>query len=289
MNGPFDAEFFRRVEKLQLVFRKKLAGLREGEIPSGKRGGAVEFADRRTYSPGDEFRHVDWTAYLRTERLFVKEFTKEEAFAAVVLMDCSASMTEKKLFQAKRIAGALAYLALGAGHRVSVECFADVPLWHRAKTIAEAPALLKSLEREQARGQTCLDKAVSAAFEELRLPGLAAVVSDLLWEGRGNVIGTLRAAGQRGHDVVVIHVLSRAERSPEVAGQLRLRDLETGEKRPVVLDDVSRRTYLVRIGEFIEGWRRAVEGTGGRYYLVEAEEPFERVVAAYLRDGGLLR
>ena len=88
----FDAEFMRKLERLSLISRKLKAGVMKGERRSTKRGQSVEFADYRNYTPGDDLRRLDWNAYARMERLFIKLFQEEEDITVHLLLDASKSM-----------------------------------------------------------------------------------------------------------------------------------------------------------------------------------------------------
>src|SRR6476619_6339088 len=88
----FDADFMRKLERLSLVSRKLKSGRLKGERRSPKRGQSVEFADYRTYTHGDDLRRVDWNAYARMERLFIKLFQEEEDLTVHLLLDASKSM-----------------------------------------------------------------------------------------------------------------------------------------------------------------------------------------------------
>src|SRR6478736_575012 len=88
----FDAEFMRKLERLSLISRKIKQGRLKGERRSPKRGQSVEFADYRNYTPGDDLRRLDWNAYARMERLFVKLYQEEEDLTVHILLDASRSM-----------------------------------------------------------------------------------------------------------------------------------------------------------------------------------------------------
>src|SRR5687768_16190747 len=88
----FDAEFMRKLERLSLISRKLKAGRLKGERRSIKRGQSVEFADYRNYTPGDDLRRLDWNAYARMERLFIKLYQEEEDLTVHILIDASKSM-----------------------------------------------------------------------------------------------------------------------------------------------------------------------------------------------------
>src|SRR5688572_20765015 len=124
----FDEAFLRRLEQLELASRRMTAGRMKGERRSTRRGQSVEFADYRTYASGDDLRQVDWNAYARLERLFLKLFVEEEDVTVHVLVDASRSMDygePNKLDAARRAAAALAYLGLASMDRVSVAFLGD--------------------------------------------------------------------------------------------------------------------------------------------------------------------
>lgn len=284
--SPFDEDFFSRLENLQILFRKRLEGMREGDVPTGKIGGAVEFADRRTYSSSDRLRDVDWKVYLRTERLFVKQYTRQEAFAVAVLLDTSASMMGDKLLQAKRIAGALSCLSLAGYHSVSVGAFNEEVAWFEAKSLEERGDVLEFIAGRRPAGRTMLGSAVMRTLERIRVRSLILIVSDFLTEEKP--ARWVRLCGERGYDVVFLQVLSAEERNPSLRGELLLRDVETGETCSVVLDEEVKGSYLRALGNFLRSCEDAVRRAGGRYYLVSADEPFDRVVKRYLMEGGLI-
>src|SRR6478609_5830803 len=156
----FDAEFMRKLERLSLISRKLKAGVMKGERRSTKRGQSVEFADYRNYTPGDDLRRLDWNAYARMERLFIKLFQEEEDITVHVLLDASKSMDwgdpasitvsapvasvsegapavggviaqagagrdQNKLVYARRTAAALGYVALANLDRLNVTAFSS--------------------------------------------------------------------------------------------------------------------------------------------------------------------
>src|SRR5437764_7658982 len=156
----FDAAFMRKLERLSLISRKLKAGRLKGERRSPKRGQSVEFADYRNYAHGDDLRRVDWNAYARMERLFIKLYQEEEDLTVHLLLDASKSMDwgdpatitisapvapvdeeskavggviapvgvgrdQNKLIYAKRTAAALGYVALANLDRLSVTAFSS--------------------------------------------------------------------------------------------------------------------------------------------------------------------
>ncbi|GAB4539304.1 MAG: DUF58 domain-containing protein [Anaerolineae bacterium] len=119
----FDEAFLQKLERLAILSRRAMAGQLQGERRSPRRGQSVEFADFRPYAPGDDFRRIDWNAYARLERFFIKLFVEEEDLTVHLLVDASRSMNwgqPDKLWYAVRAAGALGYVALTGLDRVTV-------------------------------------------------------------------------------------------------------------------------------------------------------------------------
>jgi uncharacterized protein (DUF58 family) len=119
----FEEAFLRKLERLALLSRRAAAGQLQGERRSARRGQSVEFADYRPYVLGDDFRRIDWNAYARLERFFIKLFVEERELTLHLLVDNSLSMDwgePNKLAYAVRAAGALGYIALLGLDRVSL-------------------------------------------------------------------------------------------------------------------------------------------------------------------------
>src|SRR5579864_2541829 len=120
----------RRLEALALQVRRAVTGQMGGERPSVRRGQSVEFADSRSYTPGDDYRLIDWNAYARLDRFMLRLFVAEEELPLSLFVDLSGSMDwgrPNKALTAKRLAGAIAYVALAALDRVNLSVFSAGP------------------------------------------------------------------------------------------------------------------------------------------------------------------
>ncbi len=288
----FDGDFLRRLDLLQLVFRRTIVGRRAGDRPGHQRGGRAEFADHRKYAPGDEPRYLDWNVFARTGRLFVKEFTKEEAVLVCVLVDASASMAfgdPPKLDHACRLAAAFAYLALASRNEALLGAFAggEVRWSPRLSGKPDVGALAAFLDPLSAGGRTDVFAALRAFRERVGERALLLLISDLLDEGRPQ--RGLRLLGARRFDLAVLHVLSPQELHPPAVGPARLTDCETGEGESLEVDDAVLRLYAGRRNAFCEGWRAFCERHDARYVQTSSAEPFEECVLGTLRRGGLVR
>ena len=289
--GPLlDPVLMRKLERLALLSRKAFAGRVKGQRRSPKRGSSIEFADYRDYAPGDDYRRIDWNAFARLDRLFVKLFAEEEDLCAHILLDGSRSMgfgTPTKLRYGRMAAAALAYMALFHFDRVGVGVFGAglgaymPPVRGRAR----CTEVLAWLESAQSDGGTGIAKSLREYAARLSTPGVALVISDLLardWQDG------LRALVSRRCEVSVLHVLAPSEVNPALQGDLKLVDAETGEVMEVTISALILRRYRKEVERF----RHEVASFCGRYgisYLpVTTAQPFEDLVLNYLRRSGLV-
>jgi uncharacterized protein (DUF58 family) len=303
----FDEPFLRKLERLAILSRQPVAGQLQGERRSPKRGQSVEFADFRPYAPGDDFRRIDWNAYARLERFFLKLFIEEEDLTVHILVDASRSMDwgqPNKLQYALRTAGALGYIALAGLDRVTVTALATegargqengrpaywVP--HRGKQ--HAFALFQFLSGLQAEGAVDLQAALTR-YAQAHQAGPLILISDLLDSTpQPSDLPTFQPSGlnalaARGFEVSVLHLLAPDEVNPELAGDLKLRDVETGAEVEITADYDLLSRYRDGLAAWREELRRFCGARGMHYVPIETSLPFEELLFAVLRSKAVLK
>jgi len=228
------------ISNLTVHARRIIEGLRAGGHVSTRAGASVEFDRYRGYQPGDDLRHLDWRVFARSERLVIKRARLETTLDVLLLVDVSGSMSfgsggswGSKFELATAIAGALAWLSVESGDRVSAcRCAGvdtDICLPRAGGAgLAQVMELLKSPATSGTR--LTFDEVSRVVVAVTQRPGLVILLSDLLDppESFQKGIGQLRHAG---HDVLVIQVLDRAERLFDVPDEVRLEDLEGASNR----------------------------------------------------------
>jgi len=282
----FTPEFLAQLERLTLASRRVFRGRVKGERKSPRRGHSVEFCDYRAYGVGDDLRYVDWNAYARLDRLHVKLFVDEEDLCLHLLVDASASMDfghPTKLDYAVRLAAALGFVGLVGLERVGVGMLRERATegWPPARGRNQFPVLLDFLTGVKPAGATRLNEALASYAMRARESGLAVIISDLL-DPAGYEAG-LRALMERRFDIHLIHLLDPEEMAPELGGDFRLTDAETGEVRELSVDREALRDYRERLHSFLEraeGFCRAQE-IG--YHRVITDTPVEEFVLAQLK------
>lgn len=285
----FEDDFLKKLEYLNVVSRKSFAGQNRADRLARKRGRGLEFADHRQYSAGDDFRHIDWKAYKRLNRLLLRLFDEEQDLPIYLFIDSSLSMREPAKFdQARRIAAALCYIGLAHLDRVTILPFGgglgDETVPGRGK--GRIFKVFELLERMEASGATDLRECFKEFASRTRQQGLAVVISDFL-DPHGFENG-LKILASMGQDVFAVHVASQTDRDPGALGEARFVDSETGEVRDVEVTPVLAQAYA-------EAWAahaQEVESFCGRYNLgyirADAETPFDEIILKTFRKGRFL-
>jgi len=282
----FDEAFLRQLERLLLLMRSPVRGGLKGGRRSVKRGQSVEFADYRDYTMGDDLRQLDWNVYARLEKLFVKLFVEEEDVTITVLLDGSASMASglpNKLQFAKRAAAALGYIGLASEDRVAVSALSGRIARRRAAMRGSGRVfrLLADLSAiEPAEGPTDLVAAVRHAAAQLHGRGVVVLVSDLLDPAADKVIRELAATGS---ELVILHVLSPDELDPQLEGDLRLVDVETGDRIDVTVDLATVDAYKDRLATWKAGFADLAAKRRASYVDLSSDTNLADLMFAELR------
>jgi uncharacterized protein (DUF58 family) len=228
-----------RVGNLELVARSVVDGVINGLHRSPFFGASVDFAEHRGYVPGDDIRRVDWKVYARTDRYFVKEFEADSNANFSVLLDISRSMAFgspiTKLDYAKTLAACLTYLVHKQRDRVGLVTFDDDIVDHVPASAKHLDVSLHALDRAQATKPGKLGPPLKKRAEHFGRRGMIVVISDLYDEPDAifDALGPIRF---RGNDVMLFHVLDKAEIDFEFKEPASFEDLESGDQIPLVPD-----------------------------------------------------
>jgi uncharacterized protein (DUF58 family) len=273
-----DERVLARLRRLSLLSgRARTEGL-AGEHRSRRRGASPEFADFKRYSQGDDFRRIDWNTYARLDGLFVRLSEVTTELSVHILIDSSASMDWRsdetrltKFTAARRLAGALAYIALWGFDRVAIVPFAETagkgfgPVQGRAQVV---PAV-RYLERLRPLGGTALAPVIAAYARARTRPGLLLLISDLLSGEPEELQTALHDLRARGWQTAVLHIVDDAEIAPEVVSawlragdaaavslSIELVDRESGGTLRLAPDD----DVVERYAAAVTDWLAALEG-----------------------------
>lgn len=286
MSLRFDNQFLKKLEYLHVVSKRAFAGHNRADRLTPTRGRGIEFADHRPYAAGDDYRHIDWKAYKRLNRLLLRLFDEERDLPIYLLLDVSRSMAEPAKFDmARRLAAALCYIGLVHLDKLTILPFAEsLGREHPAgRGKARIFRVFEQLERLEPNGRTSLRDSIREFASRPRQTGLVVVVSDFL-DPDGAEAG-LKMLRTLGHDAFAVHVTSARDRDAGALGEVRVVDAETGELRDI---DVTPRLALAYTHAW-EAHAEALQHFCGRYDIgyvrADAERPFEEIVLKAFRQG----
>jgi uncharacterized protein (DUF58 family) len=278
---------FRRLEGLRLQARKTFSGRIRGERLTRKKGISTEFADYREYAEGDDLRHLDWNVLARLDTPVMRTYQDEEDLAVHVLLDASPSMTfgePSKLEVAQRLAAALTYVTLTGGDAVVPRILGRREPPHRLlRGRVGFPVFARWAKAPMEGSPEPLARSLRGFAGTAVRTGVALIVSDGL---DPDFPAALRAVAAKGHEILLLLVLSDIELDPDLEGDLRLVDAEGGNPVELTANGAALREYRRRLDEHLGAIGSAVQRYGGRHALVRTSDPFEGVVDRVLRRGG---
>ncbi len=287
-----DPKFMSRLDSLDILSRKILQGKLQGERRSKRRGQSVEFADHRPYVAGDDLRFVDWNIYGRLDQLFLKLYLEEQDLTVHILADVSASMSmgepSKERF-IKKLAAALGYVSLVNNNRVTISLFAD-GLRAQLANMQGRNYLHNMADLLLTAGCDGLSSFESACRQVVagRIgTGVMIVLSDFLFK-EGYDAGLRRLIGRR-YDLYVIQVLGTQELEPDLAGDLKLIDIEDTDAAEVTISAALSKYYKKNLAAYCNELKDFCRRRGAVYALANAADSVESLVLNYLRRIRLLR
>lgn len=282
-----DQRVLERLSTLQLHARLPMIGSVSGKHRSPIRGSSLEFAEYRKYVPGDDPRRLDWRAYARNDRYYIKEFEADTNLRMCLVVDTSGSMNfayngTSKLDYARRIAGTLAYIAAQQGDAVGLYCAGtgfhkEIPPKRSATHLS---AVLDELGEMEASGETGLANVLHETAERVSQRALIIVLSDLFIEPE--IVRTcLEHLRFRKHDVAVFHLLEQRELALEFDRPMRFVDMEGGE--PILADPtVIGVQYQRALETYLESMNTVIQETEVDYHRICIDENYDDVLARFL-------
>jgi uncharacterized protein (DUF58 family) len=282
-----DAQVLSRLAAVPLFARRPMQGTVSGRHPSPHRGSSVEFAEYRKYVAGDDLRRLDWRAYGRSDRFYVKEFEADTNLRCCFVLDTSGSMDfgssgTSKIDYARRIAGTLGYLAVQQGDAVGLSCVAGGVV--RSLPPKRNPAHLMTfcdvLEQIKPHGETQLVSVLHELAETIRQRALVVIISDMFVEPE-LLRGCIQHLRFRKHDVAIFHLLDPLELGFDFRRPMRFLDMEGGPSVFAEPNEIADR-YLRALQLYLEALRQIVLESAIDYHRVRIDQDYEQVLMRFL-------
>lgn len=290
----FDPQILARINGLLLRARLVVDGLLLGIHKSRAKGFSSDFEEYREYSPGDDVRHLDWKAYGKFDRYFIKEFRRTTNLKAQILLDVSRSMDYAsdgvtKFDYGCLLAASLAYMMIKQQDAVGLFTFNEkvmTALPARARQ-GHLSALVEALEGSRPQGRSAAGPVLQQLAAGLAGRGLVVLISDLL-DDPEEVLKGIKHLRYRGSDVIVFHLLDKDELDFPFSDVTRFEDLEEDLK---LLTDprAIRKTYLKAVSSLIDTYRDGCSINSVDYVLLNTSTPLDKALVSYLswRDKGI--
>ena len=285
--------FLHKLDRTTIVATQLYPGSRMGIRRSRSKGAGMEFADHKPYSPGDDFRTVDWNVYARTDHLYLKTFETEENLYVYVLLDISDSMGFgtglTKLEWGKRLAAALGYVTLVQQDNLAIHSINDglresISTGEQRLKPSDVLGFCAGLEPG---GKTDFVHCLQAFSIHTGHRGMVFLISDFLSDR--DFDQGIRYLAYNGFGVLAFHLVDPWEEDPTLAGEVDLEDSETSELLPLTV----RRNTLTQVKDCFEAHCQKVYRTFGtyaaRYFRIRTDRSIERFVLEDLRHEGVIR
>jgi len=282
-----DPQVLARLSAVPLVARRPMVGSVSGRHASPHRGSSVEFAEYRKYVPGDDLRRLDWRAFGRSDRHYVKEYEADTNLRLCLVLDTSGSMSfgsggVTKIDYARRLCGPLGYLASQQGDAVGVSCVADgiVRTVPPRRSPAHVRLVFDVLEEARPAGPTRLPEVLHELAETIQQRAVVVIVSDLFCDPTtlASAFGHLRF---RRHDVAVFHLLDPQEMAFAFQRPTRFLDMEGGGAIFADPVDIAER-YHRAVQIYLDDLKQIVLESAVDYHRILTDEPAEQVLARFL-------
>lgn len=279
-----------KLSRLVLHSRHIVEGNLAGAHRSPLRGPSSEFADHKSYGPGDETRHIDWRVFARTERYFIKRYEDETNLRVYLVLDRSASMHYSsgkgptKYQLACHLASALGYVTVKARDSVGLFLHSDKidVRVEASNSFQHLNNLLKHIQNHPPGGGSDTAKTLNEIASSIRRRALVVVISDLLGDETALVKSFAHLRKQR-HDVIVFQTLDPAEIDLDFEKPCELHDLESGHHLSIDPRGLAQ-AYQKIFGQFLETYKKACTGMNIDYRIVPTHQPLEDFVRSYLLE-----
>jgi len=284
----FDPSKMGKLANLSVTVRQAVEGFISGLHKSPHKGFSVEFSEHREYSPGDDLRHLDWVAWARSDRFYIKQYEQETNLRAYILLDVSNSMGFRyksrvtKFTYGCYLTACLSYLMCRQQDVVGVVAFDEDVRFHLppSSTPAHLDRLFTSLEKLKPSRKTAMAETFHKLADRIDKRGLIIVISDL-YDDSSEIVKALQHFVYKKHQVIVLHLMDPAELEFPFDRVVSLVDMETNERMqvdPAAVKD----SYLEQLNLYLENYKRQCSSRHIDYRLTTTDTPYDRMLLDYL-------
>lgn len=284
-----DPRLLAKIAGLELRARMVVEGFFSGMHRSPHRGVSVEFADHRSYTQGDDLRHIDWRVFGRTDKYYIKEYEQETNLELMLMVDCSESMSFRsqddgmsKHEYASTMAAAVSYLALQQQDSVGLVLFDEtITSFIRASNRSRQWQILtQALSKGTGPAKTSIERVLTELAERLSRRTLIILVSDL-FDDEDHFLRGMKLLRYHRHEPVVWNLWDRAELELPYSGPTKFAGLEDG--GTLLTDPRSLRSrYVEEVDGFQARLRARLAKMNVEYTVFDTTTPLDVTLSQYL-------
>jgi len=275
-----DLTFLHQLDRFSLLINKRVTSNYVGERRTIIPGAGLIFRDHHPYTPGDDFRAIDWKVFARTDRMYVKRYESERNLTVHIILDYSASMDFGSTKMSKGDYGAMvgigyAYMALKNNERFVLSTFAEkLELFKPRKGRKQLAGIVHHLNDKKAAGETNLEVSLSRYKKLINSKSMIIIISDFLYDPQEIRNGLARIFSNYKHDVRLVQVLDKLEVDLQgLEGDYKITDSESATTMRTYISPLLRRQYIKRLSEHNADIKKVAEEFGAKYYTFSTNTP----------------
>ena len=287
----FESSFLKKLQRLKIRTRRNFLGSRQGSHITNRRGQGLEFSEYKPYTPGDDFRHIDWGIYARNDKLYIKQFRSEEDLNVLLLLDNSSSMLHPfaadKFKILKQVSLAIGYITLANSDSLQIFSLAEQNLksFAGAQNINQLYNYLQSIDVGK---KLDLENAMISAITRNKYHGKCFVISDFFYPEE-ELFSSLDLLRSKNYEVSLLQILSSDELKPDFKNISKIIDVETDEELEVFFNESILADYIKILNRHLDAIKYYAERTGSSYLLINTKEQINEVILQKFFQAGILR
>lgn len=271
-----DTSFLHKLDKLSIIINKRITSNFAGEHRTDFAGRGLIFKDHSIYTPGDDFRTIDWKVFARTDKLFVKSYEEERNLVVHIVVDFSGSMgfglgKTKKSDYASMIGLGYAYMALRNNEKFVLSTFAEkLEMFKPKKGKKQILTILDYLNNRKPKGKSNFELSMAQYKQLINNKSMVVIISDFLYD-----VKQIQAVLQRyrQHDIILVQVLDKLETDLDLDGDFKLLDSETKEHMRTFITPYTRQKYLEQLEEHKASIKNVCDEVGAKFFSFSTGKP----------------
>ncbi len=282
-----ESDFLKHLDRMSLLISKRISSNFVGERQSLSTGRGTMFKDHGMYTPGDDFRAIDWRVYGRTDKLHIRRYEEDKALVTHIILDSSSSMNYgskkvKKFDYASMIGLAFAYMAMKKNEKFVLSTFSEnLDLVIPRKGKRHFVSVIDYLKDKEAKGKTRFEESLMSYLKKIESRSMIVVVSDFFYDLKE----IERSLGRfKNSEIKLIQILDQVESNLNLKGDLNLKDMETSEVVRTFIDKVTKSKYLKKKDEHNAKLRWIADSLGAKFYSFSTDQPIFDSIYEVLRN-----